>query len=95
MLLVPDVLNPVPPSQFPVINKLAAEVKVKVPLTVRADASIVPTAHQFSDDKTPSDPASVNAAVSWASGKLFTAGVPFDVVAQPVADQFCAPARFQ
>lgn len=41
------------------------------------------------------DPVLSNTAVSCASGKLFTAGVPPDVVAHPVADQFCAPAKFQ
>ena len=40
-------------------------------------------------------PALVNVAVSWAKGKLLTAGVPVGVVAQPLADQFCAPAKFQ
>ena len=41
------------------------------------------------------EPAFVNVAVSWASGKLSVDGVPVDVVAHPFADQFCAPARFQ
>ena len=41
------------------------------------------------------EPALVNVAVSCASGKLSVDGVPVGVVAQPVADQFCAPARFQ
>lgn len=36
-----------------------------------------------------------NTAVSCAKGKLFTAGDPPDNVAHAVADQFCAPARFQ
>ena len=36
-----------------------------------------------------------NVAVSCASGKLFAAGVPPDVVAHPVADQFTFPASFQ
>jgi hypothetical protein len=40
-------------------------------------------------------PAFVNVAVSWANGKLAAAGDPVVVVAHPVADQFCAPARFQ
>ena len=40
-------------------------------------------------------PVLLNTAVSWASGKLAAAGDPPLDVAQPVADQFCAPARFQ
>ena len=34
-------------------------------------------------------------AVSWASGKLLTAGDPPELAAQPVADQLLLPARFQ
>jgi hypothetical protein len=34
-------------------------------------------------------------AVSWASGKLLTAGEAPELAAQPVADQLLLPARFQ
>lgn len=41
------------------------------------------------------DPALVNVAVSCASGKKLVLGVPVEVSDQPLALQFCAPARFQ
>ena len=41
------------------------------------------------------EPALVKVAVSCGKGKLFVDGVPVEVVAQPLALQFCAPARFQ
>ena len=40
-------------------------------------------------------PTSSNTHVSCANGKLLTSGVPPLVDAQPVADQFWAPAKFQ
>ena len=43
----------------------------------------------------PVEPALVNVAVSCANGKYCVLGVPVDVAAQPVADQFCVPAKFQ
>jgi hypothetical protein len=43
----------------------------------------------------PAAPALSNIAVSCARGKLLTSGLPPDVSAHPVADQFCVPARFQ
>ena len=41
------------------------------------------------------DPAFVNVAVSCGKGKKFVFGVPVDVSVQPLALQFCAPAKFQ
>jgi len=63
---------------------------------VRPDMSMVPMFQAASMVIVPVTlPLSVNTAVSCARGKFATAGVPVEVVAQPVADQFCAPARFQ
>ena len=61
---------------------------------VRADASNAPILNACIVT-VPAEPLSVNAAVSWARGKLLTAGVPEGVVAQAVAVQLCVPAKFQ
>ena len=41
------------------------------------------------------EPVLSNIAVSCAKGKFAAKGVPPDVKDQPIAFQFCAPAKFQ
>lgn len=63
---------------------------------VRADISNVPIFHQVLMVIVPVTlPVLLNTAVSWGNGKLAAAGEPPLVVAQPVAPQLCAPAKFQ
>lgn len=63
---------------------------------VRADIFSVPIFQvEFIVIVPVTDPVLSKTAVSCANGKLFTAGAPPEDVAHPVADQFCAPAKFQ
>ena len=63
---------------------------------VRPDKSTVGT-YAIAESKLTVEaaPALVNVAVSCGSGKLSVEGVPVEVVAHPLADQFCVPAKFQ
>ena len=64
---------------------------------VRPDISTVPVyGMAVSSVIVPvTEPALVNVAVSCANGKKLVLGVPVLVSDHPLADQFCAPARFQ
>ena len=57
--------------------------------------STVPTLQSLEIVTVPAAPALSNTAVSCARGKLLKAGDPPLLAAQPVADQFCEPAKFQ
>ena len=95
MLVVLLDVTPVPNFQSP-YTKQAAPLLSVIAL-VRNDASNVPMFQAALMVMVPVTlpAASSNTAVSCASGKLLMSGVPPEDGAQAVADQFCAPARFQ
>ena len=94
-----DAVSDTPEPDFQLPYKIGAKLLKLVSSVialVRADASNVPRFHREPSILTvPALPVLSNTAVSCANGNSLMLGVPPELGAQAVADQFCVPARFQ
>jgi multidrug efflux pump subunit AcrB len=82
-------------EQPAILLNIQRQPNANVIAVVRADISTVVIFHREFTVMLVIAPFSSKTAVSCANGKLLIAGESPEDVAHPVADQFCAPAKFQ